>query len=463
MFLYDRENPSEEDRATLSRLSDLPCFPDTDNGVGCPSELCPKDRAPKWCLDRVWGDLDAVAGEDKEFKRWLLKHLRWDNPPVEPPLSLPDDAIIEEHYLPFTTVQLRGHFLQSSEKHLKYYLRSAERYRRFKGSPVEQPEDLGEWEEELEAALDEENWQRMALARLKAPCQIQKDERFWVATCLMHYYHRQPDLLPRLMQVCFGKNPPASIRSKLGPDVTWEQCFEGKLHLFFEATLESPTSYKDKWVPAHVGEHIIPYVRRAGEGRKRLEGPTHADALLFNERNGLGVLFEAKVLSDISYQISYDALRNQIARSIDVMLESHTLPGLHFSERQGPDPDLTMFVLLTPEVFRRYPHSRLYGLLLPAYRRYPHALARDLLHREGQGIDWKSLPDRIGWLTWEDCLLRNPENEPLAPWARGPLLESLQNPCSLATAIPEGVPLPWDPGQPLHPFVAPARPGTPDA
>ncbi len=36
---------------------------------------------------------------------------------------------------------------------------------------------------------------------------------------------------------------------------------------------------------------------------------------------GVAVLFEAKVLSDISCRIEYDATRNQIARTIDVMLE----------------------------------------------------------------------------------------------------------------------------------------------
>ncbi len=60
-------------------------------------------------------------------------------------------------------------------------------------------------------------------------------------------------------------------------------------------------------------------------------------------------------------------------------------------------------MLLTPEVFRRYPHARLYGWSLPEYQRDPAALARDLPHRRPEGVDWPALWKRLGWLTFEDC------------------------------------------------------------
>ena len=81
----------------------------------------------------------------------------------------------------------------------------------------------------------------------------------------------------------------------------------------------------------------IPYILRAAKGKKRsLEGPTHVDAILVNIDNGFGILFEAKVLSDISYQITYDTTRNQIARNIDVMLEENTSDGSPLNVPRAP-------------------------------------------------------------------------------------------------------------------------------
>ena len=39
---------------------------------------------------------------------------------------------------------------------------------------------------------------------------------------------------------------------------------------------------------------------------------------------GVAVIFEAKVLSDISAHVTFDLARNQLARSIDVMLEANS-------------------------------------------------------------------------------------------------------------------------------------------
>jgi hypothetical protein len=58
-------------------------------------------------------------------------------------------------------------------------------------------------------------------------------------------------------------------------------------------------------------------------------------------------------------------------------------------------------VLLTPEIFREHPESRLYGWLMRDYRSSPAAIHRDLSHRSEANL--ASVTRRLGWLTWEDC------------------------------------------------------------
>src|SRR4029077_19954110 len=165
---------------------------------------------------------------------------------------------------------------------------------------------------------------------------------------------------------------------------TWEECFEGDLRLYFEAHLPSPVSYK-KWLRQNLRQrNLIPYVLRAASraGNRDFEGATHVDALLVNASNGFALLVEAKVLSDISYQVSFDVARNQLARNIDVMLEQNPL--LEQPLRHS-DPHKTLFVFQSPAMFKTNPRARLYGWLLQDYKN-PDAIARDLPHRGGR--DW---------------------------------------------------------------------------
>ena len=132
--------PPADDESGSSRTTCLPDrplrFPDTANGVGRPGKLCPEDRAPKGCSDGVWADVDEMT-KDPELKRWILKLPIWADPPEEPKPELQLNAIIEPTYLPFTQQQLLDRFLivnsddLPAEHHLQYYLRSADRYRRF--------------------------------------------------------------------------------------------------------------------------------------------------------------------------------------------------------------------------------------------------------------------------------------------------------------------------------------------
>lgn len=132
-------------------------------------------------------------------------------------------------------------------------------------------------------------------------------------------------------------------------------------------------------------------------GNRDFEGATHVDALLLNASNGFALLVEAKVLSDVSYQVSFDIARNQLARNIDVMLERNPLLEPPLRDR---DPEKSLFLFQSPAMFKTNPHVRLYGWLLQDYKN-PRAIARDLPHRGGR--DWGSVASRIGWLTWEDC------------------------------------------------------------
>jgi hypothetical protein len=103
-------------------------------------------------------------------------------------------------------------------------------------------------------------------------------------------------------------------------------------------------------------------------------------ALVVNVDNGFSLLIEAKVLSDISCVVTFDIFRNQLIRSLDVLLEENNELSPPLKMRR---PDRSVFALLTPQCFREYPHSRLYGLLYERYRTQPAALTCDLPHRAG--------------------------------------------------------------------------------
>lgn len=133
-----------------------------------------------------------------------------------------------------------------------------------------------------------------------------------------------------------------------------------------------------------------------------LEGATNVDAMLMNSKNGFAVIIEAKVLSDISYEITYDTMRNQIARNIDVMLEENKELCHPLSKR---DPKKTLFLLITPKLFKDNPSSRLYGYKLSDYKTKPVTLSGDLPHRKN--CDWQNVSNRLGWLTWEDFKIVN--------------------------------------------------------
>jgi hypothetical protein len=288
---------------------------------------------------------------------------------------MPMHDIIDTTYLPYTWDELTDHFLRGQYEQERHFTESASRYHAFRE------------EHETNLAVPQH------VARV--PCQIEKDERFWTATALKKLIEA-PDhvrlLVALLSKAFYSPQPPLA-----GFD-DWQSCLTGNLQLALEASIPSPPSYC-AWLRKNAsGQHFIPYVERARKGNTGgdLEGASNVDAVIINVDNGFAVLIEAKVLSDASKDVSFDAFRNQIARSVDVMLEDGQGPAWLAARKA----DRSLFALLTPNCFKEERrHSRLYGFLYDEYKNNPAALARDLPHRDENG---PALSRRLGWLTFED-------------------------------------------------------------
>ena len=180
-------------------------------------------------------------------------------------------------YLPFVRRQLLSHI---NRRHISYYAKSIERYEQYlAGHSVRRGQPLIE---------------------MRGPCQIEKDERFWIAACMMTLFYSQnrSEELIQVFEKTYGRVPPIDLAS-------WQECFAGPMCLFFEANLPSPRSYK-KWLSASPGKrHFIPYVldsayRSSERLKPNLEGSTSVDAMILNAKNGFATIIEAKVLPDIS-------------------------------------------------------------------------------------------------------------------------------------------------------------------
>jgi hypothetical protein len=174
--------------------------------------------------------------------------------------------------------------------------------------------------------------------------------------------------------------------------------------------------------------HLYPDRKKAIEAKilKRtasLEGNTNLDALISGKgSNGqIHIFIEAKLMSDISKDITYVPVRNQIARTIDCAIDLMTDGG------KMPDRlEDFWFLLLTPGIFRTGGYGgsaenplksfcpdkgRLYCYKMDDYL-IPSNLRRDLPHWKGTLTDqhWALISSRIGWLTFEDIVHRVIEN-----------------------------------------------------
>jgi len=204
----------------------------------------------------------------------------------------------DEVYLPFTEGELKKHFVPSESDHIAYYKKR-----------------LGKRNEH--------------------------NERFWIVTTLKSLVdaHRGGnEALDHLLTGCIGE-PPREYSD-------WRSALGEKYRLFFEVAMPAPQQYR-AFLKDHYREVTLnfPLMMTPGPGTQ-YEGKTWVDAVLVGE-TGVAVLFEAKVLSDISCRVKYDFTRNQIARNIDVMLErGHGQSGVPLLRNR--EPLLTYFVLLTP-------------------------------------------------------------------------------------------------------------------
>jgi hypothetical protein len=289
---------------------------------------------------------------------------------------LAQQRVLDPIYLPFPLAKLAGHFAPTfggnpadADRHVKYYLTQVAKYHTFK-SGLAPPTATSKF------------------------AQIEKDERVWIVSALMSYFHHaeRGTALSGLLSRALGREPPLEGFNE------WTDAFGDELRLFFEGGLPSPSGYRE-WLSARLASRQpVPYLLQAGQKRGlRLEGHTQADALLLDGSTGCAVIFEAKAFSDVSIHVTFDVMRNQIARNIDCMLEDNPKLAPPLNQRR---PERTMFVLLTPRMFQEHPASRLFGGLMREYRENPSALQRDLPHRD---VDWEAVSRRIGWLTWEDC------------------------------------------------------------
>jgi len=130
-------------------------------------------------------------------------------------------------------------------------------------------------------------------------------------------------------------------------------------------------------------------------------------------RPGSWVCFiEAKCLSDCSATVSYDPLRNQVARVMENLL---------CFQHDGHFPERLFFTLLTPRLLQRNESARLYGYKMCEYRNDPAAILRDIdtcciEKRSDPGFVYPDLSERlnvlrINWIAYEVSLPETP-----SPW-----------------------------------------------
>lgn len=88
------------------------------------------------------------------------------------------------------------------------------------------------------------------------------------------------------------------------------------IEISFEKMLLPSRIYMER-----IKDHPVRYIRSQIEKHrtKQLEGYTHID--FYIETSEYIIPIEAKFMSDISYEVKYNPIRNQIARTIDVCLE----------------------------------------------------------------------------------------------------------------------------------------------
>jgi hypothetical protein len=159
-------------------------------------------------------------------------------------------------------------------------------------------------------------------------------------------------------------------------------------------------------------------IRKMAKKNASFEGNTNLDLKIIGSENGIKkyIFIEAKFLSDISYQIKYNPVRDQIIRNIDA--------GIDFimSQKKDSNKDISFknffFFLLTPQIFRptnfgvvksskinnfQPSKGRLYCYKMIDYLNYNN-LKMCLPHRNLSDNDWFDISSNIGWITFESFI-----------------------------------------------------------
>jgi hypothetical protein len=157
--------------------------------------------------------------------------------------------------------------------------------------------------------------------------------------------------------------------------------------LNFEKQFKPPQGYL-KWLEKEVSRHPVRYVREQGKNHvsrsRRLEANTHVDAIIETEH--LLIFIEVKFTSDIAPQTTFDAKRNQLARTIDV--------GISEAEKKGKK----LVVLLCSPSFLYLEKSRLYYYKIQEYSDFSK-IKEDIVWRELEGIRKRLLA--VDWVPLE--------------------------------------------------------------
>ena len=145
------------------------------------------------------------------------------------------------------------------------------------------------------------------------------------------------------------------------------------------------------WLRNEVKCHPVGYVReqaiKRSETNKPLESRTHVDA--FIETDKLLILLEVKFTSDIDHCTTFNPVRNQLARLIDV--------GLEVAKCSGKE---VLVVLSSPTKFYES-RSRLYYYKVKEYSD-PVMIARDIAWRDVSEIEDNVLAVR--WIALEELI-----------------------------------------------------------
>jgi len=202
--------------------------------------------------------------------------------------------------------------------------------------------------------------------------------------------------------------------SDIGKSIEFSRIEHGGIKV--EKQLSEITSYREKMKKDsfHLYPDIIDKIEiKKAQKNASFEGNTNVDLIIKGknkEENNIVCFVEAKFLSDISFQTTYNPVRDQILRNIDCLIDYVRDKDNAVAFKNA------YFFLLTPEVFKteyfgcRKPilknsfgaeYSRLYCYKMEEYKDW-RKLKQALPHRKFDDKDWKTIADNIGWISYEN-------------------------------------------------------------